>query len=95
MKIKVQPFNDKKYELKVEDPDFEIGYIDDVNAYCQIKIKGVEQNIGCCSINEMISRIGSIEKELVSYLKKLKKTKEKIKSIKKNTNYKKIKTLNK
>ena len=96
MKIEVKEFcYGNKFELKVEDEHFELGYIDDTNAYLTLKVMDSEQHLGCCSINEMTKRVSQIEKDLAKYLKNLKKVKTKLAKIKDSKQYKKVKELNK
>lgn len=96
MKIQVKEFGyGNKYELNVDDEHFELGYIDDANAYLTLKVMDSEQQLGCCSLNDMTKRVSQIEKELVKYIKNLKKVKTKLAKVKASKQYKKLKELNK
>jgi hypothetical protein len=94
-KVKIRKFNDKLSELRVNGDGFELGYIDDVNAYLSIKLDKTVEDLGCCSLLDMQKRLKQLSKELSKDINKIKHIVKEIDKIKKSEQYKKIKIKNK
>lgn len=97
-KVKIIKFREEPnqvYELNVKGDGFEIGYIDDVNAYLNVKLVLINENLGCCSLSEMKRRLKQLSSSLNKDINKINKIVEQIDDIKQSGDYKKIKKINK
>jgi hypothetical protein len=97
-KVKIIKFREEPnnvYELNVKGDGFEIGYIDDINSYLNVKLGLINENLGCCSLSEMKRRLKQLSARLNKDINNINNIVEKIEDIKRSEHYKKIKKINK